>query len=322
MYCDNCGEEIEAGADFCPNCGTRITNKAGNKKILPKTNKENGDRKSSRTRFAIIAIIAGLIILNIVLLIYREIGLDIYNRRGGLFKSDMKKLNIQVKTINSDDIEIGDYITFGRYEQDNDSTNGAEDIEWRVLDKATVDSNGKNCILVISRYALDRLPYNAYNVYKDFEGGCDEVTWETCDLRKWLNNEFYYGAFSEVERNQLLTIKNNNPDASSYERRWYGKGGNATSDNVFLLSYEQAENYFENDDDRECCPTDFAMWNGSSVGNEHHCKWWLRSPGESQYEAMQVLYDGHLYSDLDYGYSSVVTSGGICVRPALWIYAD
>ena len=79
MYCNNCGEEIDAGADSCPNCGSRITNKAGNKKILPKTNKENDDRKSSRTRFAIIAIIAGLIILNIALLIYREIGLNICN---------------------------------------------------------------------------------------------------------------------------------------------------------------------------------------------------------------------------------------------------
>ena len=158
MYCNNCGEEIEAGADFCPNCGTRITNKSGNKKILPKTNKENGDRKNSRTRFAIIAIIAGLIILNIALLIYRENGLNIYNRRGGLTKSEMEKLNVKAKSLNFDEIEIGDYISFGRYEQDNDSTNGVEDIEWRVLDKATVDSNGKNCILVISRYVLDCLP--------------------------------------------------------------------------------------------------------------------------------------------------------------------
>ena len=308
MYCNNCGEEIEAGADSCPNCGTRITNKAGNKKILPKTNKENSDRKSSRTRFAIIAIIAGLIILNIALLIYREIGLNIYNRRGGLTKSEMEKLNVKAKNFNFDEIEIGDYITFGRYEQDNDSTNGVEDIEWRVLDKATVDSNGKKCILVISRYALDCLPYN-----EEYE----DVTWETCDLRKWLNNEFYYGAFSEVERNQLLTIKNNNPDASFFDSSWSGKGGNATSDNVFLLSYEQAENYFENDDDRECYPTDFAIWNGAYFNNEYHCSWWLRSPGYAQSRAMCVYGDGDLHA-----YRVSVDIGSLGVRPALWIYAD
>ena len=304
MYFNNCGEEIEAGADSSPNCGTRITNKADNKKILPKTNKENGDRKNSRTRFAIIAIIAGLIILNIALLIYREIGLNIYNRRGGLTKSEMEKLDIKVKNYNFDEIEIGDYITFGRYEQDNDSTNGVEDIEWRVLDKATVDSNGKNCILVISRYALDCLPYS------------EEVenTWETCELRKWLNNEFYYGAFSEAERNQLLTIKNNNPDASFYDSSWSGKGGNATSDNVFLLSYEQAENYFENADDRECYPTDYAMWNGADTNTEHHCYWWLRSPGYYQSTAMYVLH----YDDLDHNH----VYNYVGVRPVLWIYVD
>ena len=306
MYCNNCGEEIEAGADSCPNCGTSITNKAGNKKILPKTNKENGDRKSSRTRFAIIAIIAGLIILNIVLLIYREIGLNIYNRRGGLTKSEMEKLNVKAKNLSFDEIEIGDYITFGRYEQDNDSTNGVEDIEWRVLDKATVVSNGKKCILVISRYALDCLPYN--------EGF--DATWETCDLRKWLNNEFYYGAFSEAERNQLLTIKNNNPDASFYNSSWSGKGENATSDNVFLLSYEQAINYFENDDDRECYPTDHAMWNGAYANHEHHCYWWLRSLVGNQHLAVYVYNDG----DLNSRCSKNVDNIG--VRPALWIYAD
>ena len=296
MYCNNCGKEIEAGADFCPNCGTRITNKTGNKKILPKTNKENSDRKSSRTRFAIIAIIAGLIILNIALLIYRENGLNIYNRRGGL----------KAKNLNFDEIEIGDYITIGRYEQDNDSTNGVEDIEWRVLDKATVDSNGKNCILVISRYALDCLPYNEEH---------EDVTWETCDLREWLNNEFYYGAFSEAERKQLLTIKNNNPDASFYSSSWGGKGGNATSDNVFLLSYEQVENFFENGDDRECYPTDYAMWNGANASYEHHCCWWLRSPGYHQRSAMYVDYGGYLLSN-------GVTDDYVGVRPALWIYAD
>ena len=32
-------------------------------------------------------------------------------------------------------IQIGDYITFGSYEQDNDISNGKEDIEWLVLDR-------------------------------------------------------------------------------------------------------------------------------------------------------------------------------------------
>lgn len=31
-------------------------------------------------------------------------------------------------------LNIGDYVLFGSYEQDNDTTNGAEPIEWQVVD--------------------------------------------------------------------------------------------------------------------------------------------------------------------------------------------
>ncbi|MBP3696995.1 MAG: hypothetical protein J6J45_05560, partial [Clostridia bacterium] len=70
------------------------------------------------------------------------------------------------------DTQVGDYITFGSYEQDNDLSNGKEPIEWLVLDK----QDGK--VLVISKYALDAKPYNDEYV---------DVTWETCTLRSWLN---------------------------------------------------------------------------------------------------------------------------------------
>ena len=46
-------------------------------------------------------------------------------------------------------IIVGDYISFGSYEQDNDVTNGKEPIEWLVLDV----QEGKAKIL--SRYALN-----------------------------------------------------------------------------------------------------------------------------------------------------------------------
>ena len=119
-----------------------------------------------------------------------------------------------------------------------------------------------------------------------------------------------------------MTIKNNNPDASFYDSSWSGKWGNATSDNVFLLSYEQAENYFENDDDRECYPTDYAMWNGANASYEHHCYWWLRSPGNNQHFAMYVNYDGRLGSSGAYLQYDRLDSDNTGVRPALWIYAD
>ncbi len=50
--------------------------------------------------------------------------------------------------------EVGDYITFGLYEQDNDLSNGKENIEWLILELKDEKA------LVISKYALDSKPYN------------------------------------------------------------------------------------------------------------------------------------------------------------------
>ena len=307
MYCKNCGEEIKEGADFCPNCGIAIINNGAQRNNSTNSSKDKAKRVNKKTQIIIGAVMAGLIILSVLHFgYYTEYKRYMYNRQGGQTRDEIEKTDITIKNLKADEINIGDYITFGRYEQDNNLDNGAEAIEWCVLDKATSDSGGRECILVISRYALDCLPYNEEN---------ENVTWETCDIREWLNNEFYYGAFSEDERNQLLTIKNNNPDASFYDSSWSGKGGNATSDNVFLLSYEQAESYFENADDRECYPTDYAMWNGADANTEHHCYWWLRSPGYYQDVAMGVSDDGGLCN-------CDVFSNFIGVRPTLWIYVD
>ena len=49
---------------------------------------------------------------------------------------------------------VGSSVYFGSYEQDNDTEDGAEPIEWLVL---AVDNDKA---LLLSRYALDCQPYN------------------------------------------------------------------------------------------------------------------------------------------------------------------
>lgn len=320
MYCNNCGEEIKDGEVFCPYCGTKILSEDVHDNNSANSYKKNKKSKNligkKKIRIAIAAIVIGLIILNVVQLLDRRYKSYIYNSQDSLTKSEMEseieneieKADITINTLKSDEINVGDCITFGRYEQDNDLNNGAEDIEWRVIDIETSSNDGGNRILVISKCALDCLPYNEEH---------EDITWEKCDLRKWLNNEFYNGAFSKEEKNQILLINNDNPDASSYrEDIMEGKGGNDTADNVFLLSFKQAENLFSSVDDRECSPTDYAMRNGAYFNSEHRCPWWLRSPGLHQDDAVFVSVGGVLgnYCDVDYD--------DIGVRPALWIYVD
>lgn len=200
--------------------------------------------------------------------------------------------------------KVGDIVYFGTYEQDNDTTNGKEDIEWLVLAKEN------NRILVVSDKALDCKPYNQSQDY---------VTWETCSLRKWLNNDFINAAFTAEERAKIPTVTvsaDKNPEYNT-------NPGNATKDKVFLLSIVEAEKYFTSDEARRCVPTEYAISNGAytsgsyTKGGKATCWWWLRSPGYSQYNAAFVDFDGSVGRGGHY-----VDNDISAVRPALWISID
>ena len=199
---------------------------------------------------------------------------------------------------------IGNVVTFGTYEQDNNTSNGKEAIEWIVLD---VDGDD---VLVISECALDVQPYD--------EGGRG-VTWETCTLRAWLNGTFYNAAFSAAEQSQIQTTTvtaDKNPEYST-------SAGNDTQDRVFLLSVMEAEEYFTSNNNRRCVLTDYTIAQGAytsgsySVGGAATCCWWLRSPGCISGLAAYVFYFGSFVY-----FGGALGDVGICVRPALWIHLD
>ena len=188
--------------------------------------------------------------------------------------------------------KAGDYVFFGAYEQDNNTANGKEDIEWLVLEV----KDGK--ALVISKYALDCKRYNTN--YTD-------ITWEACTLRRWLNNNFINAAFSAEEKAIIPTVTvsaDKNPGYST-------NPGNATQDQVFLLSITEANKYFSSDSARRGKPTDFAVANGAASGN---CWWWLRSPGYDQFYAAGVNRSGAVGKN-----GTGVDHYDGAVRPALWI---
>ncbi len=193
--------------------------------------------------------------------------------------------------------QIGDIIYFGKYEQDNTSSNGKEEIEWRVLEK---DENGR--MLVISRYALDCANYHS---------SPNQVTWENSDIRKWLNNEFVSNAFSSAEKSSIKTVTVENTGNPDYKVN----GGNDTKDRVFLLSIDEAKRYFSKNIDRICIATKSAQTKGSELdGITRACRWWLRSPGTTLYSASSVKIDGFI---LQMG--TPVSMDKSFIRPAMWI---
>ena len=215
--------------------------------------------------------------------------------------SNEKKSNIFPQYINIllKKAEVGSIVYFGSYEQDNDTSNGKENIEWQVLAKED------NKALVISKYALDCVQYNS-----EYEA----VTWETCTLRKWLNEIFIDVAFNSDEQaliQETTVLADKNPEYST-------NPGNATKDKIFLLSINEVNQYFSSDEERVCAVTDYAKAQGAyaSYNKEGRaaCWWWLRSPGDVQYCAAYVSSDGSVDCD---GYGVYGDRGS--VRPVMWI---
>ena len=193
-------------------------------------------------------------------------------------------------------VDVGNYIFFGAYEQNNDTNDGREAIEWLVL-----ETNGSRA-LVISKYALDCKRYNENNT---------DITWETCSLRKWLNEDFLDFAFSDSEKAMIPTVTvsaDRNPEYGTFV-------GNATEDQVFLLSITEANKYFGSDSARQCKPTDYTVANGagdnSSSDNSY---WWLRTLGKNRVCAAYVFSGGGI-SEIGSG----IMNHTFVVRPAMWI---
>ena len=228
---------------------------------------------------------------------------------------------------------VGDVILFGRYEQDGQSENGKEAIEWKVLKVE------KNRALVISKYILNYQPYNLETY---------EVTWETCSLRKWMNNDFKNAAFTSNELKKIPTVTVVNDDNPTDGT----PGGNDTKDKIFCLSTTEVENlfvcnYWEREHElgyfqslmAESTPYSVAQgtkiefmdeelyhWQYEGYGytqdviNKWYGWWWLRSPGGmnncnacfvSSYGLAGPNHYGVLIDNFD--------EGGIGVRPAMWI---
>lgn len=232
-----------------------------------------------------------------------------------------------------DNIMINDLLT--SYEQDGIIENGTETIDWYVLDE-----DGDK-IMLISKYALD---------YKKFNDTDEAITWETSDLRKWLNDDFYNEAFDKDEQQFIYETKVENPD-----NHWTGvEGGNDTIDKVYLLSFDEICKYFSicwqvggYDDEwmtimsqnALCTPTDFVAKNNQiDLQNnfESACfenggysdygftedaigvtgtELWYRTPG---YKDNNFIYSSshHFNCNSSYG---VGVCNDLGIRPVIWV---
>lgn len=182
------------------------------------------------------------------------------------------------------DIMEGDTVTFGKYEQDNNLLNGAEPIEWIVID---IDYS--SMALLLSKNALDAISW-----HDSIPGNKSEpLNWNQSSLKKWLNNNFLNKAFNTGERKQIRK--------------------NSDGNLVSLLSNNDVKMYFPNPMERLCKPTAYAAANGAWQGS-HYALWWLRDTNSDTGTTRGCYVDqnGNIvnyYPNVKY----------VTVRPAIWV---
>jgi hypothetical protein len=151
-----------------------------------------------------------------------------------------------------------------------------------------------------------------------------DITWSDCDLRKWLNEEFYNTAFDPAEKEHIILSHCTDN----------GEGTPDTEDKIFLLSVDEMKDLsnIHGKELRRAVGTDFAKIKKSDGcclgvydkskktdymiidGKETGCSWWwLRTQGN---KPSRAFFMGTNFSIRSYGNNSIAVYG---VRPALKI---
>lgn len=225
------------------------------------------------------------------------------------------------RPIKSIPIPLNGKIRFGKY-------------DWFVLDKQDDKA------LILTEKVVEQRPYHSQEI---------AITWEKCDLRKYLNEELYY-SFTPSEQKQIIETR-----LVTHDNPWYGTdGGKPTTDKIFCLSIEEVVKYFGDSgqlktknknpgcdwlkDEYFFFLSDKYDINRRAVDDSGKVvSWRLRSPGACSRYAVMVL--GDCQDEFDHGDINIA-SGGILrdghiiydsedeigelsipfgIRPALWL---
>lgn len=275
------------------------------KEIREKEIREREQKKKKTITFVTVAVILVVVAAIIAVLVYVVIPASRYDsalklmENGkyndaitafealGDYKDSAEKVDMAFELYKPELIrnaDIGDYVFAGKIEQDSNLYNGMEDIEWLVLDK---DENG---ILLTTRYGLISKKYNEIQ---------EDVNWENCTLREWLNSEFLDSTFTDEEKERILTFTNINDN------------NNKTQDKLFLFSYGEANKYFPSEKKKQLEITKFAKRRAGIDKKSDNCRWLLRSVGDVEWRVDCITENGVI--------SETSCASEYVIRPAMWV---
>ena len=122
----------------------------------------------------------------------------------------------------------------------------------------------------------------------------NDITWADCELRKYLNGEFY-GRFDAAEQARIVSVINKTPD-----NPWFGTaGGEDTEDKIFILSLEEAVCKYFGDSSALLYNRGAKQRYWFERKDENNSKrdaifkgqpwwWWLRTPGRVSVKAVYI----------------------------------
>lgn len=191
-----------------------------------------------------------------------------------------------------------------------------EPLKWQVLDptkglvlsKSIIDSQAYSN--TIYENGTDAYGYTAYWNNASYTKYANDYA--TSSIRKWLKEDFYNTAFTSAQKQNILPTTLDN---SAYSTDYSKYDSVSTTDNVFLLSYSEAQNAsygFTGNTSSKAVGTDYAKAQGLWANSSNKCSCWrLRSASNHSLHACFVDSDG--YVDDYYG----VGDTDLGVRPAL-----
>ena len=200
---------------------------------------------------------------------------EAYNEAFPDYAIAIKDDSESVSTSNIADAQVGDLISYGK-------TENGELISWRVLDK----EDGK--ILVVSEDILLEKP-----LYSEFYS---DLNWFNSPLSEWLNSEFIQSTFTEKEKEAILE--------SEFEEK-----EESYSQKLFLLSQEEAEQYFADDNDRIAYTIDTKTPDA----------WRLRDGWIVDRSKYHYIILNYVKSNGEFESYPVHAGDLIYIRPAMWL---
>ena len=149
-----------------------------------------------------------------------------------------------------------DIISFGKYEQNSNGSDGRENIDWIVLERQP------DKIRIMSLYAIECMPYSTVS----------QKEWEETSLHSWLNRNFKTTSFTKTEAELIVNDEN--------------------GDSVSLLTQAEIEAYFPSASDRICSVTPTAKAGGAYLDKNGNCWYWTRTTARDADHVVVMKSDG------------------------------